>query len=84
MSVFTMAENMTQLKDTELWISPNKASSSRLLEAHPIYKKIIAEKIAAKEDQNEFSLDGDDNAVKEMNTQPIIEANTKQLKTLQF
>ena len=73
-----MAENVTQMKETELFVSPLQPAPQ--FEAHPIHRKVLAEKLA----RGEASLDGKGRAVQAFDTEPIIEENTKQLKTLQF
>lgn len=42
-SVFTMAENASQLKDTEVFLSPDTGQTQ--FAKNPIYKKIFTEKL---------------------------------------
>ena len=39
-----MAENVTQMKETELFVSPLQPAPQ--FEAHPIHRKVLAEKLA--------------------------------------
>ena len=77
-SVFTMAENVAQFKETEIFASPKRAAD--FLDSNPVFKKILAEKAARA--ATETDLQG--KSLQEFNTEPIIERNTKELKTLQF
>ena len=49
-SVFTMAENMAHLQETDLYQSPVKYTD-KVFEAHPIYKKVLAEKLEREEEE---------------------------------
>ena len=69
-SVFTMAENSTLLKETELFVNPEIENDT-----NPIYKKIAMEKGLKKDNsQQDIKIHFD--------AQPVIQSNTKELKTL--
>ena len=84
-SVFTMAENMAHLQETDLYQSPVKYTD-KVFEAHPIYKKVLAEKLKREEEEAATMQKSNDmvKTMQEFNAKPIIDENTKQLKTLQF
>ena len=76
-SVFTMAENATQMK-THIF-----SGESHLDQTNPVYRKIVDEKQALRLNSPKKG-DTRKEEIVHLDTEPIIEKNIKELKTLQF